>query len=74
MIIDTEALTLRGPENISPALAANLLSDLKGIINTISLSVEGDPMKRGTIRYELLQAFGSIHDAERLIRKQIKKD
>jgi hypothetical protein len=73
MIIDTEALLAR--EEIGAALAANILSDLKGIVNSISLKLEGgsgNPSGRGSIAYELLQAFGDLHDAEMLIRKKFK--
>lgn len=74
MIIDTEALLAR--EEIGEELAANILSDLKGIVNSISLKLEdgsGNPANRGDIAGCLLQAFGNLHDAEMLIRKRIKK-
>ena len=74
MIIDTEALLAR--EEIGGELAANILSDLKGIVNTISLKLEGgsgNPSSRGDIAGCLLQSFGNLHDAEMLIRKRIKK-
>jgi hypothetical protein len=44
-------------------------------VNSISLKLEGgsgNPSGRGSIAYELLQAFGDLHDAEMLIRKKFK--
>lgn len=75
MIIDTEALHLRGPEGVSPALAANLLNDTKGIVNLISL-VMADHEGTAVIKSELLKAFSNLHTAEQLIRKRfgIKTD
>lgn len=71
MIIDTEALLVR--DEIGEELAANIISDLKGIVNSISLKLEGgsgNPASRGDVAGCLLQAFGDLHDAEMLIRKK----